>query len=175
MRPVSRLVVAIAASLAPALAAGCGDSASSASTPPAPAPVATAATAGATAAVVAPPAPVTLESASSRYGRVLVDARGRALYLFTRDAPGSSRCRGACARAWPPYTVHAKGRAARGAHSSLLGLVRRSDGSRQLTYKGHPLYHYIGDRRPGQILCQDVEEYGGHWWVVSPSGAPVTT
>jgi len=45
----------------------------------------------------------------------------------------------------------------------------------QVTYHGHPLYYYVGDRIPGQILCQNVEEFGGHWWVVSPDGRAITT
>jgi predicted lipoprotein with Yx(FWY)xxD motif len=117
---------------------------------------------------------ITVRTADSRYGRVLVDARGRTLYLFTRDGTGASRCDGACARAWPPYVVAGGGRAGAGGHTSLIGIIRRKEGSRQLTYNGHPLYYYVGDRAPGDILCQDVEEYGGHWWVVSPAGGPVT-
>ena len=49
----------------------------------------------------------------------------------------------------------------------------RSDGSTQVTYAGHPLYYYVGDTRPGQILCQAVLEYGGYWYVVNPDGTPV--
>jgi len=120
------------------------------------------------------PAALQLRTAASRYGRVLVDHRGRALYLFTRDAGSRSACSGACARAWPPYLASRRGRGSAGARSSLIGITRRGDGSHQLTYAGHPLYYYVGDRSPGQILCQDVEEYGGHWWVVSPAGGPIT-
>jgi predicted lipoprotein with Yx(FWY)xxD motif len=126
------------------------------------------------AARLARPAAVTVKTAASRYGMILVDRKGRTLYLFTRDPAGRTRCYGACARAWPPYTVTARGTSGPGARARLIGLVRRSDGSRQLTYNGHPLYYYVGDRLPGQILCQDVEEYGGHWWVVSPAGTAVT-
>jgi len=115
-----------------------------------------------------------LRTFASRYGRVVVDNRGHALYLFTRDHGPGSRCSGACARAWPPYLVSGRGRGTDGARSSLIGVTRRSNGARQLTYAGHPLYYYVGDRLAKQILCQDVEEYGGHWWVVSPTGAAVT-
>jgi predicted lipoprotein with Yx(FWY)xxD motif len=121
-----------------------------------------------------PRAALQLRTAASRYGQVLVDHRGRALYLFTRDAGSRSACSGACARAWPPYLVSRRGRGSAGARSSLIGVTRRGDGSHQLTYAGHPLYYYVGDRSPGQILCQDVEEYGGHWWVVSPAGRSIT-
>jgi predicted lipoprotein with Yx(FWY)xxD motif len=121
-----------------------------------------------------PHLPIVVRSTTSRFGQVLVDARGRTLYLFTHDTGPASTCAGACARAWPPYLVPRRGRAGSGARSSLVGVTRRGDGARQLTYSGHPLYHYIGDRSPGDILCQDVEEYGGHWWVVSPAGKAVT-
>ena len=120
------------------------------------------------------PARVVLRTIASRYGRVLVDGRGHALYLFTHDTGSRSTCSGACARAWPPYLVSGRGLGAVGARSSLIGVTRRRDGAHQLTYAGHPLYYYVGDRLPGQILCQDVEEYGGHWWVVSPAGGAVT-
>jgi predicted lipoprotein with Yx(FWY)xxD motif len=155
--------------------AGCGGASSRQEpAPPQTASQAVSASSVASATRPAPPAPVTVKVASSRYGRILVDRRGRTLYLFTRDAAGRPRCYGACARAWPPYTVRGKGRAGAGARTRLIGLTRRSDGSRQLTYNGHPLYYYVGDRLPGQILCQDVEEYGGHWWIVSPAGKAVT-
>jgi predicted lipoprotein with Yx(FWY)xxD motif len=66
------------------------------------------------------------------------------------------------------------GGAGTGVRGSLLSLTRRPDGSQQVTYRGHPLYYYVGDRSPGDILCQDAEEFGGHWWVVSPHGDAVT-
>jgi predicted lipoprotein with Yx(FWY)xxD motif len=122
----------------------------------------------------AAPTPLTVKVAASRYGPILVDGHGRTLYLFTHDAAGTSRCAGTCARAWPPYIVASGGRAGDGAHTSLVAITRRTDGSSQLIYDRHPLYYYIGDRSPGEILCQDVEEYGGHWWVVSPAGAAIT-
>jgi predicted lipoprotein with Yx(FWY)xxD motif len=108
----------------------------------------------------------------SAYGRILFAGRGRALYLFTRDAD-RSRCSGACARAWPPWLVTSRPRAGRGVSPRLIGTVRRRDGRRQATYRGHPLYFYVGDRRPGQVLCQDVVEFGGRWLVVSPAGRAV--
>ena len=56
---------------------------------------------------------------------------------------------------------------------SLLGTIRRRDGRRQITYNGRPLYHYVGDKSPGQVLCQNVDEFGGTWLVVRPSGVLV--
>jgi predicted lipoprotein with Yx(FWY)xxD motif len=107
------------------------------------------------------------------YGRVLVDSRGRALYLFTRDHKGASRCYGACAAAWPPYYSHGSTRGDAGTKAGLVGTTKRSDGNRQLTYAGQPLYYFQGDRKPGQITCQNVAEFGGTWLVVKPSGVAV--
>lgn len=113
----------------------------------------------------------TLTVRSSEYGRILFDGRGFVLYGFTADKKRRSVCAGACATAWPPYLVERAPRAGRGVTESLLGTIRRAGGKRQVTYAGRPLYYYVGDRRPGQILCQDVFEFGGDWLVVRPSGA----
>ena len=103
------------------------------------------------------------------YGIALMDRRGFALYRFTHDTKAESTCYGACEGAWPPYLVPRE--LARGsAGNSLVGSIRRTDGRVQLTYAGHPLYHYVGDRLPRQILCQGVTEFGGGWYVVAPSG-----
>jgi predicted lipoprotein with Yx(FWY)xxD motif len=112
----------------------------------------------------------TLTVNSSRFGKVLFDGRGFVLYAFTRDLRRSA-CYGACARAWPPYFAP-KGSlsVASGAKRSLLSTVKRKNGWRQVTYAGRPLYYYVGDTRAGQILCQDVDEYGGTWLIVRPSG-----
>jgi predicted lipoprotein with Yx(FWY)xxD motif len=134
--------------------------------------------AGLAAAAVVAPAGMTERSASrpaltarsSSFGKVLFDGRGFVLYAFTRDRR-TSACYGACAKAWPPYFAP-KGKlsAGRGLKRALLGTVKRRNGRRQVTYAGRPLYYYVGDRRPGQILCQDVFEYGGRWLIVRPSG-----
>jgi predicted lipoprotein with Yx(FWY)xxD motif len=115
----------------------------------------------------------TLTVHGSNYGQVLVDGRGFALYVFTRDRHGKSACSGACAAAWPPYLVKQAAKAGAGTRSTLLGTTKRSDGTLQVTYAGRPLYYYVGDRSPGQILCQNVSEYGGLWLVVRASGIPV--
>jgi predicted lipoprotein with Yx(FWY)xxD motif len=107
---------------------------------------------------------------ASSFGRILFDGRGLALYAFTRDSRGKSFCSGACARAWPPYVVKSRPRAGTGVSARLLGTTRRTNGSLQVTYAGRPLYYYVRDRRPGQILCQNVTEFGGVWRVVRPTG-----
>jgi predicted lipoprotein with Yx(FWY)xxD motif len=108
----------------------------------------------------------------SDYGKILADDRGRALYLFTRDGD-RSRCSGDCASAWPPFLTKGAPRAGDRVKQKLLGTVKRSDGRRQVTYNGHPLYYYVGDDEPGEVLCQAALEYGGYWYVVKRSGAPV--
>jgi predicted lipoprotein with Yx(FWY)xxD motif len=115
-------------------------------------------------------ASATLTVHNSDYGRILFDGSNRALYAFTRDKPGKpSTCYGACAAAWPPYIVSGKLTAGAGTKRSLVGMTRRRDGKRQLTYRGWPLYYYISDG-VGQVLCQNVREFGGLWLVVRPSG-----
>ena len=119
-------------------------------------------------------AQVTLTVRSSAYGTILFDGRGRALYAFTRDRRGgSSRCYGACAQKWPVYFAGGRLLAGKGVKRSLLGTTKRRDGRRQITYNGRPLYYYSGDKSPGQVLCQNVAEFGGTWLVVRPSGALV--
>ena len=116
----------------------------------------------------------TLTVRSSSYGSILFDGKGRALYAFTRDRRGgASRCYGACATAWPVYFSSSRLVAGKGVKRSLIGTVRRRDGRRQITYNGRPLYYYVGDTRAGQVTCQDVDEFGGTWLVMRPSGALV--
>ena len=117
-----------------------------------------------------PAAAPSLTVRSSDYGPVLFDGRGFVLYAFTLDPRGRSACTGACAKAWPPYLVRKPPVAGAGVDKSLLGTTARADGSRQLTYAGRPLYYYVGDRSPGQILCQNVFEYGGLWLLVKTTG-----
>jgi predicted lipoprotein with Yx(FWY)xxD motif len=123
-----------------------------------------------TASMGSEPVPRTLTVHSSAYGQVLFDGLGFVVYAFTKDSRGRSACSGACAKAWPPALVRGALRPGAGVKASLLGTVRRSNGSRQLTYAGRPLYYYVGDTKPRQIRCQNVSEFGGLWLVVRPSG-----
>jgi len=107
---------------------------------------------------------------NSRYGRMLFDGRGRAIYLFTRERGTKSRCYGDCAVAWPPVYTSGRPRARGGVDADLLGTTTRRGGRRQVTYNGHPLYYYISDVRSGQVTCQNVVEFGGTWLVVDPAG-----
>jgi predicted lipoprotein with Yx(FWY)xxD motif len=108
-------------------------------------------------------------------GKVLVEARGRTLYLFEKDKRGKSACDSACAAYWPPLVSAAKPRAGKGVRASLLGLSKRADGKRQVTYAGHPLYTFTGDARAGQTTGQGLTDFGGAWWVVAASGRAIET
>jgi predicted lipoprotein with Yx(FWY)xxD motif len=113
-------------------------------------------------------------TASTPLGRILVDARGRTLYLFAKDKKGKSACSGACAAYWPPLIASGKPHAVAGAKASLLGTIRRADGRRQVTYRHHPLYLYAGDGGKGQTNGQGLDDFGGKWWVLSPTGNKIT-
>jgi predicted lipoprotein with Yx(FWY)xxD motif len=107
----------------------------------------------------------------SKFGKVLFAGNGRVLYLFTSDTAGTSNCSGECAAAWPPFYARGKLVAGDGVNRKLLGRTTRPDGRKQVTYKGHPLYFYVHDPR-GEILCHNVNEFGGDWLVVRASGKP---
>jgi predicted lipoprotein with Yx(FWY)xxD motif len=112
-----------------------------------------------------------LKLRDSQFGPVLFSGADRALYLFTRDARRKSRCYGECAVAWPPFYAKARPRAGKGVDASLLGTTKRRDGRRQVTYRGHPLYFYEHDPK-GQVLCNDVVEFGGTWFALDAAGRP---
>jgi predicted lipoprotein with Yx(FWY)xxD motif len=113
--------------------------------------------------------------ASSKLGRILVDGRGRTLYLFAKDRNGKSVCSGSCAVYWPPLIASGKPKAGAGAKQSLLGTTRRADGRMQVTYRHHPLYRYAGDSAKGQTNGQGLNASGGLWWVLSPAGNKIAS
>ena len=108
----------------------------------------------------------------SQFGPVIFNGRAQAAYTFTRESRGGRpRCYGDCAVAWPPFYARARPRAGRGIKRSLLGTVRRRGGRRQVTYAGRPLYFYEHDPK-GQVLCNDIVEFGGTWFAVTAEGRP---
>jgi predicted lipoprotein with Yx(FWY)xxD motif len=111
--------------------------------------------------------------ASSGLGRVLVDGRGRTLYLFEKDKNGRSACTGKCASFWPPLIAQGKPLATAGAKASLLGTTKRADGRLQVTYNHHPLYTFVKDTRKGQTNGEEVDAFGAEWYAVSAAGAKV--
>jgi predicted lipoprotein with Yx(FWY)xxD motif len=109
-------------------------------------------------------------SKTSSLGTFLVDGDGRALYLWDADHGSKSTCSGACAQAWPPVTTTATPKASGAVKASLLGTTKRADGSREVTYAGHPLYTFAGDTQAGQTTGQGSNGFGAPWWVVTPAG-----
>jgi predicted lipoprotein with Yx(FWY)xxD motif len=115
----------------------------------------------------------TVSVASTGLGNVLVDARGRTLYLFQKDNGSTSACTGECANDWPPLRSSAP-TPGTGVTASLLGTTARSDGDKQVTYNGHPLYTFEADAKAGDTKGQGVNAFGALWYVVSPAGEQIT-
>ncbi len=108
----------------------------------------------------------------SAFGRVLFDANGQVVYAFENDRRNRSHCTSEeCVEAWPPVLTRQQPSAGAGVEVRLLGTIRRSDGTLQVTYNGRPLYFYEHEG-PGEIKCHNVELHGGLWWVVTPRGDP---
>ena len=116
---------------------------------------------------------VKVEAQSSSVGKVLTDGSGRTLYLFEKDTGPKSTCSGACAANWPPFTAASKPAVAGGASSADITLIKRGGGKEQVTYKGHPLYYYAGDKSAGDINGQGMDAFGAEWFVLSPKGSKV--
>jgi predicted lipoprotein with Yx(FWY)xxD motif len=116
----------------------------------------------------------TVETQTGAVGTYLTDGSGRALYLFVSDTPTTSTCSGACATAWPPLTATGTPTASGQAQSAQLGTLSRTDGTTQVTYAGHPLYYFVGDKSAGQTTGQGKNGFGALWWLVAPSGTAIT-
>jgi predicted lipoprotein with Yx(FWY)xxD motif len=114
-----------------------------------------------------------VSSAKTSLGRVLVNSGGRTLYLFGGDRNGKSACSGQCASFWPPLISSGKTSVAGGAKASLIGVIKRADGRRQVTYNHHPLYTFVKDKSKGQTHGEGVSAFGSKWYAVSPAGAKV--
>jgi predicted lipoprotein with Yx(FWY)xxD motif len=131
------------------------------------------ATTGSPNASPAAPAALDTQNAGS-LGTVLVDGDGRTLYLFEADKSTESTCKGGCATAWPPLLTSGKTSVGGSAQSKLLGTTKRSDGTTQVTYNGHPLYTYAGDAKPGDANGQALDQFGALWYVLDASGNKIT-
>jgi predicted lipoprotein with Yx(FWY)xxD motif len=118
--------------------------------------------------------PATVRVAKTNLGKILVNSKGRTLYLFQADSGTTSACADACAVAWPPLTSAAP-KVGKGAKASLASTATRSDGKPQVIYNGHPLYTYSGDKKAGNTNGQGVSAFGGLWYVLSPTGTEITS
>ena len=121
---------------------------------------------------VAPGAAVGIKQTA--LGKTLVDANGRSLYLFGADKPDRSTLSQAGLAVWPAFTSNGTPKARGGAVSGLIGTIAGPAGGRQVTYGGHPLYYFVGDRSPGSVSGQRLNEFGAVWYVLSPNGNAIT-
>jgi predicted lipoprotein with Yx(FWY)xxD motif len=108
-------------------------------------------------------------------GKVLVDANGRTLYLFAGDRPNVGTVSAAGLAIWPPFSAVALPRATGGVVAAQLGTAAGTSGATQITYNGHPLYYYVRDHKPGQVLGQALNQFGARWYVLSEAGAAITS
>jgi predicted lipoprotein with Yx(FWY)xxD motif len=129
----------------------------------------------------APPKPAAHHAATirtvknSKFGKILVDAKGDTIYLFKKDTGTKSTCTGACATAWPPVRATGKPTVGSGLSASKVGTTPRSDGQPQVTYNGHPLYLFVKDTKPGDVNGQGVNAFGAGWFVLSPAGSRIAS
>lgn len=113
-----------------------------------------------------------LRAADSSLGRIVVNGKGMTAYFFTKDKAGSgtSACTGQCLQLWPAITTTGTTPSASGV-TGKLGTITRSDGAKQLTVNGRPVYTYLPDTQPGDVKGQG---FGGLWYVIRPDGTMVT-
>ena len=109
----------------------------------------------------------TVKTAKVGGATVLTNSKGFTLYSFAPDTPTTSKCNGACAQNWPPV----KGPATASGVKGTFATIKRSDGSAQATFDGHPLYTFVGDKSPGQANGNGINAFGGLWHEVPTSGS----
>ena len=114
----------------------------------------------------------TLQLRQTKLGKILVNGRGRTLYLFAADKRNKDNCitRIGCLAVWPALTTSGKPVAKAGAKTSLIGTIKLSNGQTQVTYAGHPLYTYVADSRAGQTFGEGVLQSGARWYVLNGAG-----
>ena len=117
--------------------------------------------------------PPTVKTGTSSLGRIIVDGQSHTLYLFQKDKGAKSTCSGACAQNWPPLLTKGTPKAGASAKASLLGTTKRADGTTQVTYKGHPVYYFVQDKKAGDTKGQGVDGFGAEWYAMSPSGKKI--
>jgi predicted lipoprotein with Yx(FWY)xxD motif len=170
------LTLAATATVAAALLAGCGSSSSSSSSSTAastPASTPTQSTAASTSTAAATPG-VAVATKHSKLGTILTAGpKHLTVYLFEADKGSSSACSGACAKAWPPVTTSGEPTVSGSAVSADVGTTMRSDGTKQVTYKGHPLYFFEKDEDSGDAYGQGSKAFGAGWYVMKANGSKV--
>ncbi len=116
-----------------------------------------------------PAAGTVIKTGNSEYGPMLFDSRGQAIYIWELEESSTAECYGSCAKAWPPVLTDGAPVASGNVDAKLLGTTKRTDGTTQVTYNGHPLYFYANEK-PGEVECHNIKTHGGLWWVIRPNG-----
>jgi predicted lipoprotein with Yx(FWY)xxD motif len=173
---VRRSLALGAAATAVVLLAGCGSSSSSSSSSTAASTPATTpstqSTAASTSTTAAAGPGMAVETKHGKLGTILAAGPKKlTVYMFEADKGTTSSCSGACAKVWPPVTTSGAPTAAGSAVSADLGTTKRSDGTEQVTYKGHPLYFYDDDKDAGDAYGQGSKAFGASWYVLKPNGS----
>jgi predicted lipoprotein with Yx(FWY)xxD motif len=106
----------------------------------------------------------------TKIGKVMTNSSLHTLYMFRADHGTTSACYGRCATTWPPLITKGKPVAGAGVKASLLGTTKRKDGKLQVTYKKHPLYTYVVDKKPGQTTGEGSKLFGAGWYALTPTG-----
>jgi predicted lipoprotein with Yx(FWY)xxD motif len=148
------LVALLAAAAAAAVVAACGSSGTPSSS-------------GGGSSAHAAAAAGSLKTAQIGGATVLTNAKGFTLYSFAPDTSTTSNCNGTCAQNWPPVNGPATVSGIKG----TFGTIKRSDGSTQATFDGHPLYTFVGDTTPGQAKGNGLNAAGGLWHEITTSGS----
>jgi predicted lipoprotein with Yx(FWY)xxD motif len=114
----------------------------------------------------------TLATGKTSLGTIVVNGKGDTVYVFTSDTAnsGKSTCYGGCASTWPAVTTTSSSPDVKGV-TGTVGVITRTDGSKQVTLDGMPLYTYAGDSKAGDVAGQGM---GNTWYVVTPAGTEVT-
>jgi predicted lipoprotein with Yx(FWY)xxD motif len=155
------------------LLAACGSnspSSSNAATAGASTPATPASSASATASPAAATGSAVLKTEHTSLGTVLTNGQGMTVYWFAADHGTTSACSGACAAAWPPV-IGMPTAAAGVTLTGPLGTITRSDGAKQATYNGHPLYTFKADTAPGQVNGNAVSGFGAKWYAITIGSA----
>ena len=124
-------------------------------------------------ATIAAPAVALGTDSTGGVGKYITDATGRSVYAFMKDTKNVSTCADACAAAWPPVGASTAASTDPSVKPPMVSVITRSDNKNQTTYNGLPVYYYEDDKQPGDIKGQGKNEFGGLWYVVSPSGQSV--
>jgi predicted lipoprotein with Yx(FWY)xxD motif len=108
-------------------------------------------------------------------GEILVNSSGLTLFDFSRDSSSKDACQSisGCTSAWPPLVTSVKPTAGSGLNASKLATIKLSNGKKQVTYYGRPLYLFSGDKHAGETSYVGVNELGGTWLAVNAKGASV--